>query len=118
MGDDETGVGRRFSGQNQKQTEQRIVGQTADVSVPYVKQMIVDVAVPGIVIVCVCARQERREGMGKLSSRCLGCIMKDIHEMVVDTPQERICERTGRLFGILGEVSMHMFNVMFDVGQK
>ena len=25
----------------------------------------------------------------------VACIMEDIQEMVVDTPQERICERTG-----------------------
>ena len=99
--------------QIQKQTEERIVGQTVDVFVPHVKQMIVDVAVPSIVKVIsdvlVTVKKETRGEYGHSSSRAarheggypaLHCTAEEIVvqfqeqivQVVKEVPQERIFE--------------------------
>ena len=46
--------------------------------------------------------------------------MEEIHEMVVDTPQERICERTGgKVVGVPGACIMKdIHEVMMDIPQE
>ena len=98
--------------QNQKQTEERIVGQTADASVPYVKQMIGDVAAPSIVkVINDMLVPVKKETLGKqIVGMQVAYIMKDVHEVIMDFSQEPICRRTGeQIFDVVPRVTKDIF---------